>query len=234
MLADAPSGAGSRRWTRGHIGSSIAERRHAVSLVAAASAQVDALLQLDPHAQPLDAHVEVLYELVALDNKVQALKAKWVQAADQSEATVALCGRQTKRFLVEELLLEPGVAGRVMRLGHGLPYAALTDATLAAGDINDDHALLILKVLKHVKDEQLRITVEQELVKLALEHPPFVVARAVDQILVLLGIETSKDAHERRFAERGVGLDETLGGFGSLNGTLTPLLREKLALYFAS
>src|SRR5436305_1419719 len=64
--------------------------------------------------------------------------------------------------------------------------------------------------------------------------PPGGPARAVDQILILLGVETSKEAHERRFGERGVGLDETLGGTGSLNGTLTPLLREKLALYFAS
>jgi hypothetical protein len=206
-----------------------------VSLVADASAQVDALLQVDAHAHTVDVQVEVLYDLVALDNKVQALKAKWVQAAHESEATVTLCGLQTKRFLVEELLLEPGAAGRVMRLGRGLPYAVLTEQTLAAGDINDEHALLILKVLKHVKDDKLRVTVEEELVKLAREQPPFVVARAVDQILVLLGVEkSSQDAHERRFADRGVGLDETFGGTGSLNGTLTPLLREKLALYFAS
>src|SRR3954453_8468017 len=178
-------------WPQGFI--HRREEGRAMSLVADASAQVDALLQVDPHAQTIDAQVEALYDLVALDNKVQALKAKWVQAAHQSEAPVTLRGRQTKRFLVEDLLLEPGAAGRIMRLGRGLPYAALTDATLAAGDINDDHALLILKGLKHVKDEQLRITVKQELVKLSLEHPPFVVARAVDAILVLLGIETSKE-----------------------------------------
>jgi hypothetical protein len=206
-----------------------------VSVAADVSAPVDALLQIDAHAQSMDTQITVLYELVALDNKVQALKAKWAQAAAQSEATVALCGRQTKRFLVEELLLDPGAAGRTMRLARGLPYAALTERTLAAGDINADHALLILKVLEHVKDDELRVTVEEELVKLAQERPPFVIARAVDQILAMLGVEkSSADAHERRFGERGVGLDETLGGTGSLNGTLTPLLREKLALYFAS
>jgi hypothetical protein len=148
---------------------------------------------------------------------------------------VSLSGRQTKRFLVEELHMEPGAAGRTMRLARGLPYAELTAQTLAAGDINDEHALLILKVLKHVTDPELREVVEAELIKLAVDNPPFLVARAVDSILTMLGVEKSAaDAHDRRFAERGVGLDETLGGTGSLNGTLTPLLREKLAAYFAA
>lgn len=197
--------------------------------------RIDELMAVDAAALPVDAQVEQLEELFVLDAKLTALTARRVQAASDTDATVAVCGRATKSFLVEELRLDPGTAGKAQRLGRGLQFARLTDQALAAGDINDGHALVILKVLRHVRDDELRAVVEQELVKLSLDHPPFVVARAVDQILVLLGVEASaQDANDRRFGQRGVGLDETIGGTGSLNGTLTPELREKLQTYFAA
>jgi hypothetical protein len=103
--------------------------------------------------------------------------------------------------------------------------------SFAAGDITAEHALLILKVLPHADDSELRTVVEDTLVELSRQRPPFLVARAVDEVLLMLGAETSSaGAHERRFGERGVGIDETLGGTGSLNGTLTPEVREKLRL----
>jgi hypothetical protein len=206
-----------------------------MSAIAGAITAVAELVSVDPARLTIDDQLEGLEHLLVLDNQIQAVKARWVRAVHDSDATVTLCGRQTKGFLVEWAHREPGEAGALLRLARGLRHATLTDDALRAGDMTSSHALLILKVLKHIKDDDLRETVERELVKLALDAPPFLVARAVDQILVLLGVEkSSQDAHERRFGQRGVGLDETLGGTGSLNGTLTPLLREKLALYLAS
>src|SRR4051794_30031478 len=132
--------------------------------------------------------------------------------------------------LVEHMFEQRGSAGWFTTW----PFAPLTEQAFAAGDINSEHALLILKVLRHVKDDELREAVECELVKLALGCPPYVVSRAVDQVLAMLGVESSKDAHERRFRERGVGVDETFGGTGSLNGTLTAELCEKLRVFFTA
>src|SRR3954454_10942551 len=199
-----------------------------------AAAAIGALLALDPQSMAPSQQLAVLDELLVLGNRFQAATARMVAAVDASEATVTDADRTTKSYLVEVHCLDPGDAGKLCRLGRGLPFAPLTEQAFAAGDINSEHALLILKVLRHVKDDELREAVECELVKLALGCPPYVVSRAVDQVLAMLGVESSKDAHERRFRERGVGVDETFGGTGSLNGTLTAELCEKLRVFFTA
>ena len=107
----------------------------------------------------------------------------------------------------------------------------VTFAAWAAGDSHAEHALVLLRVLPHVADDELRAVVEAALVDLCREQAPFLVARKADELLAALGAdEDGKAAYERRFARRGVGLDETLGGSGSLNGTLTPEVREAVRL----
>jgi hypothetical protein len=96
---------------------------------------------------------------------------------------------------------------------------------------------MILAALRFIPDAALRASVEEALVEVAKGYPPFEVGRAIEQILTMLGLEKSAaDANERRYAERGVGLDETIGGTGSLNGTLTAeaLTILRLALDAAS
>lgn len=205
-----------------------------VEPVATLSAGLDAALgewaAVSPTALSPAALVNGLDEMHAAECRLRALQAEWLAAADAADAVVTETGRATRWWLIEEQRQGPAEAGRRMRLARGMAEAPLVAAALRAGDINPDHALLILGVLPHTPDD-LRGTVEDALVDLARTRPPFLVGRAVDHILEMLGVDgESEAARERRYAERGVGVDETIGGIGSLNGTLTPEVREKLTL----
>ena len=200
-----------------------------------AAAAIEAMHALDPDALTPADQLGVLDELVVLTNRLDAVKVKFAGAVDVNDVSPPLTGMPTRSYLSQVGGLDPGEASKLVRLGRSLPFAPLAEKALAAGDINTEHALLIVKVLRHIKDDAVRETVEHELVKMSLTEPPFEVKKAVDQLLVALGADKSaQDAHERRFAKRGVGVDETFGGSGSLNGTLTPELREKLRVFFAS
>jgi hypothetical protein len=75
----------------------------------------------------------------------------------------------------------------------------------------------------------VRAAVESALVELAGSQPPFVLARAVDELRVRFGVEDSAEtAYARRYARRGVCLDRTFAGFGSLAGTLSPDVADAL------
>lgn len=204
-----------------------------MSLAEIADALKDALadprLTLDPGDQVAD-----LEALFSIENLARAGQTTALAEAQASEATVAACGRSVRSWLVEEALLDPAEASRRMRLVRGLPDAPVTSAAWRADRISGAHALVILKVLPHIHDRRLRELVEAALVEESTWRPPFVVAQMVEQILASLGVEPDRDAHERRFAERGVGIDTTIGGTGSLNGTLTPEVRDKLETALAA
>jgi hypothetical protein len=178
----------------------------------------------------LDAErkVEDLEALFTIENLARAGQVELLTEPAVAEAMVGLTGRAPRAWLIEEQLLDPAEANRRLRLARGLPDAVATFAAWKADRISGAHALVILKVLPHIPDPDLRATVEAALVEESTWRPPYVVAQMVDQILTSLGVESGKDAHERRYAERGVGIDTTLGGTGSLNGSLTSEVREKL------
>ena len=144
------------------------------------------------------------------------------------------CGRSTRSWLIEEHLFSPAAASRATRLVRLLPLHPQTRDAYFAGDISSEHALVILDGLKDVRDDDLREPVETALIQLARELPPHEVAQGLDQILASLGVEQSSDeAAARRHSRRGVSLARTFGGTGSLSGTLSPLLTEKLAAAFS-
>lgn len=118
-----------------------------------------------------------------------------------------------------------------MRLARFLTFAPRVAAAFRGGEISTEHALLIAELLPQIVDEATRAVAEAELIKLAKEHPPFVLEQLVDQVLLMLGIESSADAaHAKRYGQRGVSLKPTIAGTGSLEGTLTPEVAEKLRL----
>ena len=205
------------------------------SVLQSALDAVDAALATDASGLSSGEQLADIEVGLALASKVDALLASRLRVAHELEASTEECGRTTKSWLVEEMRLNPGDAARRMRQARGLPEAPMTFAAWAAGEINADHALVILGVLPHVRDDELRATVESALVDMCREQPAFLVARQADELLAALGAdEGGKAAYERRYARRGVGLDETLGGAGSLNGTLTPEVRETLRCALAA
>jgi hypothetical protein len=192
-------------------------------------AQLDDLLASDAVCLDPDVQLARAESLAALEAKVQALGVRWIGDVARSDASVEAAGRTPKSWLVEELRLAPADAARRVRAGNELPDCPATRAAFDAGEITLDHVAVITGAMRWVPAD-LREVVEAALVASALELPPPAVARDVDTIFTALGVEkSSRDAHERRFAQRGVGIDTTLGGTGSLNGTLTAEVREKVA-----
>jgi hypothetical protein len=206
----------------------------ALSLAEIASALEAAVTDPPLTVSPV-ARLADLEALLRIETVARAAQAPRLADVDTSDATVEVCGRSTRDWLVEEQMLSPAEASRRMRLARGLPGAPVVWAAFAAGDITAEHALVILGALPRVVDPQLRVTVETSLVQVAKTGPPGVVAQGVDATLTLLGVEdTAAAAAQRRYAERGVGVDETFGGTGSLTGTLTVEVREQLRLALAA
>ena len=197
-------------------------------------AAVDAVSMLDVHALPDVTLVADLALLLEVETRLRAVQTAWLAAAETRDATVADSGRSTRSWLVEEHLMAPAEASRRMRLAKRLPAFPAVEGAFRSAEITAEHASVIVTALLSVPVE-FRESVEAALLDLAREHPPFLVARAVDEILAALGIDDDSDeAHARRYSQRGLSLAETFGGTGSLSGTLTPEALEKLRLALRS
>jgi hypothetical protein len=200
--------------------------------VAALRAALDVLVGVDPQALGDAALVEGVEALVAAEHVLRAVQSGWLAVIDAREATVAECGRATRSWLVEELRVGPVEASRRLRLARSLPGCPLTAAALAAGEVGAEHAGVITAAVGELPAgcaPPVRAAVESALVELAGSQPPFVLARAVDELRVRFGVEDSAEtAYARRYARRGVCLDRTFAGFGSLAGTLSPDVADAL------
>jgi hypothetical protein len=159
---------------------------------------------------------------------LQAIVVRRLRVALEAEATVALTGRSPKRWLIEDMLLGSGEAGRLVRLARKLPFAPTTQQAYDTGEITTGHAAAVLTALDTLP-ASLRDTVEPHLVERARTHPPEEIAGFTDQLLDGLGLDRlSEVRRERRHAMRGLDLAETLPGTWSVSGTLTGEVGAKL------
>src|SRR4051794_12013631 len=200
----------------------------------ALNADIAQLRTVDVTALDATRQVNMAEALITATHQLNALTASVLAAAHTSDATVVECGRATRSWLVEEQYLGPHDASNRMRLAHGLPSAPAAQAAFSDGAISDDHALIIVRTLTKIP-EDMREVVDKAMTELAREMPPHQLAAAVDEILARLGVETSEEERfRRRYERRGVNLDTTFAGFGSLAGTLTPEAAETLRLALAA
>jgi hypothetical protein len=176
-----------------------------------------------------------LAELYDAETVLRAVQTRWLAVADARETTVAIAGRASRSWLIEDCQLGGRDASARLRLARTLPAFPLVEEAFAAARVTADQAAAIVAALVDVPRE-LRDAVEPALVARAGELTPFALSRMTDQLLVELDVETGKDraegARQRRLARRGVDLDATFEGTGSLAGTLTPEVYDavKLAL----
>jgi len=194
------------------------------------SAALAAVAAVDVHTLCDSRLVCGLDELLDLETRLRAVQARWLGAAETRDATAAECGRSTRWWLIEERNLSRADAGQRMKLAQQLPtYPTLEDA-FAAGDVTDAQASVIVTGLLSCPVE-VRDVVEKELVTLAATHAPFHLSQAIEVILARLGAgQDESEKFVRRHARRGVDLDQTFAGTGSLSGTLTPETYEALRL----
>jgi hypothetical protein len=130
--------------------------------------------------------------------------ARRLQAMGVRDVSVMECGRQTKGWLVEEQRLAPADAARRMWLARRLPaHPGVADA-LSAGEINHDHAHVILGCVMKLPDDWCDAA-EAELLAFAREHDPAALAALCRELRIrLVADEDAEAAAQRKYDNRWV------------------------------
>src|SRR3954452_22604738 len=173
-----------------------------------------------------------LAEIEALLDAVTALQSVLVARLAEAGKVGAMAehyGRSPKRWLVEDVLMAGPEASRYVNLTHWLSEFPLTRAAFAAARLSAAHAAEICKALRWLPPAY-RDQVEPELVGYAFTARPEEIAAFVEALLEALGLDKASDVRrERRYAERGIDIGQTMHGQRTIVGTLTPEVGEKLA-----
>jgi hypothetical protein len=201
------------------------------AVVAELRAVVDKVAGLDPASLCDPSLLVGLEELYDVETVLRAVQTRWLAVVDAREVTVAVAGRATRSWLIEERSLGGREASARLRLARTLGGFPAVAAAFTAARVTADQAAAIVAALLEVPVE-LRDTVEGLLVDKAAALTPFGLSRAVEELLAQVGGQTGADraeaARQRRLARRGVDLDATFAGTGSLAGTLTPDVHDAL------
>ena len=173
-----------------------------------------------------------LNEVEAINDVVTVLQAVLVRRLRDARTAAApelVCGRTTKNWLREELLLTSGDTGRYMKCLFRLQHYPAVQAAFEAAVVSLAHVVALISALDKLPAE-LRATLEPCLIEHARCCPPDDIAPFTDQLLDALGSDKASDIRrERRQAERGVDLHPTLDGQRALYGTLSPEVGDALA-----
>ena len=203
----------------------VQEMRAALDCLEQAVARVASLAPRELGAIGL---VEGLERLLTVETQIRSAQSDWLDVAESSDATVEETGRSVRSWLIEEQHLGPAEASRRLRISRGLSMRPALRQALRSATVSPEHVATILQALAPVPVEH-RDAVEAALLEIARDGSPVELARAVDQVRESVGGgETAEERADRRYGERGVELDETFGGTGSLSGTLTSECRETL------
>lgn len=200
-------------------------------VVARVQAALDVLAAFDP-TELADASLFVgLSELYDLETTVRAVQTRWLAVADTRETTIAMAGRASRSWLIEDCNLGGREASSRLRLARTIGAFPAVESAFRSARITADQATAIVASLSDVPAD-VRDTVESLLLERAPMTTPFELTRVTDQLLAELDIESSAEwaevARQRRLAQRGVDLDATFEGAGSLSGTLTPEVHDAL------
>lgn len=170
-----------------------------------------------------------LGELFDAETVLRAAQTRWLAVADTRETTVAMAGRASRSWLIEECQLGGRDASARLRLARTLGVFPVVEEAFRTARLTADQAAAIVTGASDVPAE-LRAAVAEQLVARAGELTPFALSRATEALLVELDVESGKDraeaARQRRLARRGVDLDATFEGTGSLAGTLAPEVHD--------
>ena len=159
---------------------------------------------------------------------LQSVVTERVREAQLSGATAEQCGRSPKRWLVEDVLMAGPEASRYVNLATWLTDFPLTREAFSTARISAAHAQAIVTALRWLSADY-RAMLEPHVVDRALICPPEEIAPFVEALLDAVGLDKASDARrERRYAERGLDVGQTMGGQRSVAGTLTPEVAEKL------
>ena len=182
---------------------------------------VAGLLARDPHDLPDVELLNTTEELLRLRRQIDAVLAGQLQVIDTRDATVHEYGRQTRGWLVEELLLGTEDANRYLTVARALPARPTVGDALADARISLDHARLIVTAVNKAPAE-IRDVVEKELVKAAEVVDPSALARFARELTSRLSGDDPEAAALRKYESRRVRMSETFDGMHAIDGMLDP------------
>jgi len=182
---------------------------------------VTALLDRDPHVLPDVELVNSTELLMQLRHQLDAVLTRQLQVIDVRDATIEDCGRATRGWLVEELLLAPAEANRYVSVARGLPtHTAVADG-LAQGRLTLEHARVITTAVQKAPAE-LRDVIEKELVTASEVCDPARLGSFTRELIARLTDEDAEAAAQRKYESRWVRISQTFDGMHAIDGMLDP------------
>jgi hypothetical protein len=156
----------------------------------------------DPHSLGSAALIVELEELIEVRDRLDAVIARRLQAADVIDATVDECGRSVRGWLVEELRRSPLDAKRTVFLARCLPEHPAVAAAFDAGDISAEHARVIIGCLLRLPPEH-RDWARETLLDTARSVDPTLLGQVSREIRLRTGADENRDAAaQRMYADR--------------------------------
>jgi Domain of unknown function (DUF222) len=181
---------------------------------------IDALAVEDLHAMAEPTLLERTESLITLRDRLDAELSRSLQALDVRQVTVSECGRTTKSWLIEDQRLGPRDAAQRMWVARQLPAHPDVADALAAGDINHEHARVIIGGLRRLPP-LWRDALADQMLAFAREHDPGLLARFIEDLRVMSGADESAEAAaQRKYDSRWVKLSSTFDGMTAISGML--------------
>jgi hypothetical protein len=183
---------------------------------------IDDMRSTDAHSLGSASLIVELEELIEARDRLDAVIAQHVQAADVIGATVDECGRSVRGWLIEEMRRSPAEARRAMFVARLLPLHPEVAAAFDAGDISAEHARVIISCLRELPDEQ-RGWATEVLLEAARAIDPTTLGQVVREIRLRTGADEDREAAaERRYADRWARTTATVFGMIRLEAMLDP------------
>jgi hypothetical protein len=158
---------------------------------------IDATAAVDPHTLGSAGLVETLEELHEARDRLDAVIARRLQAADAIDATADECGRSLRGWLVEELRRSPAEAKRAVFVARSLPAHPKVGAAFDAGDICFEHTRVIVSCVRELHGEP-REWATDVLVEAARSVDPTTLGQVIRDIRLRTGIDEDREAAAQR------------------------------------
>ncbi len=183
----------------------LATPRHRVSVATAQMrAAADAVADASVWSMDAAETAATLVELTRLEAQVAEVKARVAGHADDLHVGQDVGASSAANWLAHATKLTRPAAYGTVKLGHDLETHPLTRDALAAGEVCEDQARIIIRWVEALPDEvdaDLRAKAERHLLEQARDHDARALNRLGKHLFEVIAPEEA-DAHEARLLER--------------------------------
>jgi hypothetical protein len=202
-------------------------------LLAALTAEIDAVLAEDPVGLPDTVVAEEALQLQHLADRLDGIVLRHLAVVDARGAAGAEQGVQfgsTASWLRARLRMTSGAAASQVRTARALYRGPLREsgAALCAGEITAAHANVLAAGTRNLADH-VALDAEPVLLDAARRLDPHRLGQLVTHLEYTMDPDRADQAAQRRFERRGVWLTKTIDRMVAIHGLLTPEAGQALA-----